>query len=118
MLTKAYFTCFLSYLVALVITVLVLLLLNTFHPIVALFIADVSATLVIYFIGMLYKNASFYDAYWSVFPLLIIGYWLTYNESFRINNLRQIIIIILVTAWSLRLTYNWVRQWRGLKHED
>ncbi|MHA2283982.1 MAG: hypothetical protein ACXAC5_24355 [Promethearchaeota archaeon] len=95
MLIKSYIICSLSYLIAFLIAILVLVLLNTYHPIVALFIADLSATLVIYLIGSLYKNASLYDAYWSVFPLFIIIYWLIYAEPLGINSLRQILIVLL-----------------------
>ena len=28
------------------------------------------------------------------------------------------IVMILVFLWSIRLTYNWVHQWKGLSHED
>ncbi|MFX0106622.1 MAG: DUF1295 domain-containing protein, partial [Candidatus Hodarchaeota archaeon] len=39
-------------------------------------------------------------------------------QTSNINNFRFIIVIIFVFIWSIRLTYNWLRQWRGLKHED
>lgn len=32
--------------------------------------------------------------------------------------LRQIIICLLVSFWGIRLTYNWVKGWPGLHHED
>ena len=31
---------------------------------------------------------------------------------------RGIIVFALVAAWGVRLTYNWLRHWQGLSHED
>ena len=39
------------------------------------FIADVIATLVVFGFSRAYRNSSFYDAYWSVIPPLLLGYW-------------------------------------------
>lgn len=38
------------------------------QPIIALLIADVVATIVVWAFGLLYENVSVYDPYWSVFP--------------------------------------------------
>ena len=40
-----------------------------------IFIADIIATFIIYFFGVIYKNSSFYDPYWSVIPPIIAFYW-------------------------------------------
>ena len=37
------------------------------------FIADVIATLVVFGFSRAYRNSSFYDAYWSVIPPLLVG---------------------------------------------
>ena len=39
------------------------------------FIADVLATLVVFAFSRAYRNSSFYDAYWSVIPPLLLFYW-------------------------------------------
>ena len=39
------------------------------------FTADVIATLVIFVFSRAYRNSSFYDAYWSVIPPLLLIYW-------------------------------------------
>jgi steroid 5-alpha reductase family enzyme len=31
---------------------------------------------------------------------------------------RQFVVLILLLFWSNRLTFNWLRKWRGLSHED
>ena len=38
-------------------------------------IADVLATLVIFVFSRVYRNSSFYDAFWSVIPPLLLLYW-------------------------------------------
>lgn len=45
-------------------------------------------------------------------------YWTLINLSERGISLRQAVVIPLVFIWGLRLTFNWARQWQGLKHED
>jgi steroid 5-alpha reductase family enzyme len=88
------------------------------HPIIIVLTADIAATLVIYISGRIFRNASFYDAYWSVTPPAFALFWLLGASSGSTVTARQIIVIITVFAWSLRLTYNWARGWQGLKHED
>ncbi|MEI6251961.1 MAG: hypothetical protein WCP30_04070, partial [Mycobacteriaceae bacterium] len=38
-------------------------------------IADVLATCVVFGFSRAYRNSSFYDAYWSVIPPLLLAYW-------------------------------------------
>ena len=39
------------------------------------FVADLLATVVIFAFSRAYRNSSFYDAYWSVVPPLLLVYW-------------------------------------------
>ena len=87
------------------------------HPIPMLLTADIAATLVVYLFGRIFSNTSFYDAYWSVAPMAVALYWV-FTASPGALVLRQIAVITLIFAWGLRLTWNWARQWQGLKHED
>ena len=87
------------------------------HPVYIILAADVAGTLVIYLFGRVFRNASFYDPYWSVAPP-IIALFLVYGFSSGAVGLRQTIAVTLVFVWALRLTTNWVRGWRGIKHED
>jgi steroid 5-alpha reductase family enzyme len=83
--------------------------------VVALF-ADIVATVVVYIFGVIFKNASLYDPYWSVAPPVIIGYWIVQTQD---DFTTVSVLIFLVTLlWSIRLTLNWARGWRGLGHED
>lgn len=81
-------------------------------------IADIVATLVIFAFSRYYKNSSFYDAYWSVIPPLIVVYWALYHSAESVEPARQAMVIILVWLWGIRLTANWASHWEGLVHED
>ncbi len=116
-LSKARALYALAYILALFIAITVGYMVRELHPILVVFIADIAGTLVIYTFSRLFHNASFYDAYWSIAPIAIALFWLLASYDGAVTA-RQIIVIILVLIWSLRLTYNWARQWQGLKHED
>ncbi|MEC9214758.1 MAG: hypothetical protein VYA58_05145, partial [Pseudomonadota bacterium] len=57
----------LAYLVALIVAWITLQALGE-SPIWDMFWADIAATIAIFVFSRLYKNSSFYDAYWSVIP--------------------------------------------------
>ena len=78
-------------------------------------IADVLATLVVFAFSRAYRNSSFYDAYWSVIPPLLLFYWWSQGDG---NALRCWLIAVLVVVWAVRLTGNWVYAFPGLHHED
>lgn len=80
-------------------------------------IADVIATLVVFGFSRIYRNSSFYDAYWSVIPPLMLFYWWA-QSSPDVNVLRCWLLTIVVVAWAIRLTGNWVYGFPGLHHED
>lgn len=79
------------------------------------FIADVVATVVVFGFSRAYRNSSFYDAYWSVIPPLLLFYW--WYES-GVTTLSTWLMAVLVTVWAVRLTGNWVYAFPGLHHED
>jgi steroid 5-alpha reductase family enzyme len=78
-------------------------------------IADVLATLVIFAFSRAYRNSSFYDAYWSVIPPLLLAYWWSQGDG---DPLRSGLVAVLVVVWAVRLTGNWVYAFPGLHHED
>jgi steroid 5-alpha reductase family enzyme len=81
------------------------------------FSADVIATLVVFVFSRAYRNSSFYDAYWSVIPPLLLVYWWAAGPS-GLDSLRCWLVAIVVTYWAVRLTGNWVYSFPGLHHED
>ena len=84
------------------------------HPLLLTFYADLLATLVVFVDSVLVANASVYDPYWSVAPAVVVVAWAAVGEL----DLRQVVVVLLVLAWSVRLTANWARSWAGLDDED
>jgi steroid 5-alpha reductase family enzyme len=78
-------------------------------------IADLLATLVIFGFSRAYGNSSFYDAYWSVVPPVLLCYW--WSQS-GLQRLRCWLIAGVVLLWAIRLTANWLYSFPGLHHED
>jgi len=78
-------------------------------------IADLLTTLVIFAFSRAYGNSSFYDAYWSVIPPVLLCYW--WSQS-GLQQLRCWLIAAVVLLWAIRLTANWLYSFPGLHHED
>lgn len=87
------------------------------HPIQAALVADVAATLTVFALSVAFANASLYDPYWSVAPPVIALAWAVWSGGHGVG-LRQVVVLVLVTAWAVRLTTNWALGWPGLFHED
>ncbi|KDE99728.1 membrane protein [Mycolicibacterium aromaticivorans JS19b1 = JCM 16368] len=81
------------------------------------FIADVIATLVVFVFSRAYRNSSFYDAFWSVIPPLLLIYWWAAGPL-GLDSVRCWLVAIVVMYWAIRLTGNWVYSFPGLHHED
>lgn len=80
-------------------------------------IADLIATLVIFGASRMHHNSSFYDAYWSVLPPYLAGFWVIASAE-EPDDLRVIAVLGVIALWAVRLTWNWARSWPGLHHED
>jgi len=88
------------------------------HPILVAGSADVAATVVVFCFSALLGNSSVYDPYWSVAPIPITIYWARVAPAGPAPLARQVLVLVLVAAWGLRLTANWAIRWRGLGDED
>ena len=86
------------------------------HPLAEVLVADVVGTVVIFAFSLVFRNASFYDAYWSVAPPVIALYFLTLSSE--APALRQVLVVTVVVLWAVRLTGNWAYGWTGMRHED
>ncbi|MEM6786025.1 MAG: DUF1295 domain-containing protein [Myxococcota bacterium] len=117
-LARARRICALAYVVALVAAAVTVAFAPIDHPFWKAAAADVAGTLVIFGFSVAYDNSSFYDAYWSVAPIVIGLWWWGVPEARGADPTRQILVLALITWWGLRLTYNWLRHWKGLHHED
>ena len=80
-------------------------------------IADLLATVVVFCFSRAYRNSSFYDAYWSVVPPLLLFYWWS-QAAPGVDALRCALVAVVVVLWAVRLTANWVYAFPGLHHED
>ena len=104
------------YLIAILLGYFVFITLNKeLHELVALFLADVVATVVVWGFGLFYKNVSVYDPYWSVAPPVMFTIWAFYKSTFT---LPVVLLLIAVWYWGIRLTGNWAYTFKGLAHED
>lgn len=77
--------------------------------------ADVVATIIVFIFSVIKNNSSVYDPYWSVAPPVIVLYWLYVSPQ---TDFIFKIILVLVTIWGARLTWNWILRWDGFEDED
>lgn len=85
-------------------------------PLWALFAADVAATVLVFICGLLCKNASVYDPYWSVQPLfLALAFYRLLDAPVHVFHL---LTLIPLGCWALRLTLNWIAGFDNLEWED
>lgn len=80
----------------------------------ALLIADVAATIVTFIFSLIFNNASVYDPYWSVQPIVIL---LLFFIKSPITSLGAL-LLIAVCFWGIRLTANWAYTFKNLTHQD
>ena len=77
-------------------------------------IADCISTAIVFIFSLIFKNASVYDPYWSVQPIVI---------AFGASTLAKVssaglLLIIAITLWGVRLTLNWAYTFKSLNHQD
>lgn len=70
------------------------------------FLYDILGTFVVFLLSFVTKNSSCYDPYWSIAPVPLLLYFISCSTTKYITH-RQIVVCVLVVAWSARLTYNW-----------
>lgn len=109
----------LAYAIALVVGVAVFLLLESIlkeQILLLTFIANLAMTIVIFTFSLWTKNSSMYDPYWSVIPPIIIIGWMIYHDLPL--NIVNGLLLIGISIWAIRLTYNWWKNWTGFKEQD
>ena len=79
-----------------------------------LLIADTVATVFTFIFSLIFKNASVYDPYWSVQPIVIgASYIIVYG-----GNISSVVLLTVVCLWGIRLTANWAYTFKNLTHQD
>ncbi|MBQ7924127.1 MAG: DUF1295 domain-containing protein [Clostridia bacterium] len=79
-----------------------------------LLIADCVATVVTFVFSLIFRNASVYDPYWSVQPIIIVFAFLFAGGV----TLPKILICVIIGLWGVRLTANWAYTFHGLAYQD
>ncbi len=82
------------------------------HFTIKIILADIFATFIIFLFSSFLKNSSIYDPYWSVAPLCIIPFFVSKLDF------KNILMLILILIWGIRLTLNWAYTFRSIKHQD
>ena len=86
------------------------------HPLLEVLAGMLAATAVTYGATLAWQNGSVFDAYWSVLPPFVALYLADLGRSFATPLATAVLLVVF--AWSARLTLNWVVGWPGLHHED
>jgi steroid 5-alpha reductase family enzyme len=79
-----------------------------------LLLADCIATVFVFMFSLAFNNASVYDPYWSVQPIVII----TFFSLFYDVTSASLLLLISIVYWGIRLTCNWAYTFGGLGHQD
>lgn len=79
-----------------------------------LLIADIAATVLTFAFSVMLGNASVYDPYWSVQPIVILA---AFAVGRRLNMVR-FLLLTAVILWGVRLTGNWVYSFHDLMRQD
>lgn len=87
----------------------------TFVPWLNLLLADLAATLFIWVMSLILRNASVYDPYWSLQPVVILGLLIF---SRKLTDAGSLLLYFVVLFWGLRLTGNWAVTFPGLHAQD
>lgn len=79
-----------------------------------IFIVDVIATAFTFIFSLIFNNASVYDPYWSVQPIVIVVALALGCEI----TLARLLPLIAICIWGIRLTANWAYTFKNLTHQD
>ena len=107
-----------AYAIALVGAVICYQNLGDYHIILKFLLADIVGTLVIFLFSRISGNSSFYDPYWSLQPIVIAFCLFEYFQSSDMRSYRSWVVLLMVSFWGLRLTFNFLRGWKGLEEQD
>ena len=84
-------------------------------PLVKMLLADLAATVLVYLMSVPLGNASVYDPYWSVAPMVMLPLAIA---NFGVWNAGSVCLLACVEYWGARLTANWAYTFHGLWYQD
>ena len=103
------------YLIATALGVWTFLLFVDMAVLLRLFVADFVATVFVWLWGVIFRNSSVYDPYWSVAPpLMLTGYAIYCGAS----SFAVVLMLVAVWYWAIRLTGNWAYTFPNLNKQD
>jgi len=88
------------------------------NTMLAVLIAMVAATLALWVIATLLDNASIFDPFWSVAPPIVFLFLLFHARPATDWLARDWLVLVIILAWALRLTWNCMARWTVLAEED
>ena len=109
----SFFVVTIVYVLASVIGIFAYLHLNT-DLWLSVLLSDILATVVVFVFSLIFKNASVYDPYWSVQPIVI-------SVAFFVGapfDWFKFLFVAVICLWGIRLTANWAYTFMSLRHED
>lgn len=103
------------YVAAAVIGIAVYLAMPEAHLFVRILVADTAATIFVYLTGVIFKNTSIYDPFWSVIPVVVLT---VIAAEAGIMEPGVILLLFAVWYWGVRLTCNWAYTFKNLATQD
>ena len=88
------------------------------HIFLRVLIGDTTATVFVYLTGVLLKNASVYDPYWSLAPIAILTGVAIISGNSDKTEPGVILLLLAVWYWGIRLTANWAHTFKNLATQD
>ena len=82
---------------------------------IAILLADVIATVIVWASGVILRTASAYDPYWSLQTLAIYLCLLFKYQNWHVGT---ILLLVVIALYSLRLTMNFILGFHSLKYVD
>ena len=92
-----------------------MLLKEHMHYLLAILIADVTATVFVWMTGLICGTASVYDPYWSLQTFFFYLGMLILNNNW---NLFTIAVLVVIGIYSARLTLNFIKGFHDLSYVD
>ena len=82
---------------------------------ISIMLADIIATVVVFIFSLIFNNASVYDPYWSVQPMVVVTAYLFRVETISVYHIALVSVVFL---WGIRLTANWAYTFTGFGYQD
>jgi steroid 5-alpha reductase family enzyme len=106
---------FLIYIGAIMVGVMTFCHLSHSSFLIRLLWSDIASTIFVYLMSLLFRNASVYDPYWSVAPLVVLPLSAFYYQGFHLG---VFILLAAVFYWGIRLTLNWMGTFTDFNYQD